>query len=156
MGIKTHYQPQGKKLKWMSSVPSSPKAMPVIYTRLHAKPTFQLSSSSNSGREEEFAFSHEQSKDSLHTFLKERTFRNLESLCHIISECKKQQGVSEDDRANDAILQRRKLRPEKANELPASGTGQNRCAVKEQLLRDRGHSQKLSQCSSFIGSPLIR
>ena len=80
MEIKTYYQPQGKKLRWMSSVPSSPKTMPVIYTKLRAKPTLQLSSSSNSGREEEFAFSHEESKDSLHTFLKRRTFRNLEKL----------------------------------------------------------------------------
>ena len=100
MGIKTHYQPQGKKLKWMSSVPSSPKAMSVAHTRLHSKPTFQLSISSNSGREEEFAFSHEESKILSTHFLREGHLGTWKSLCYIISEYKKQQGISEVSRAS--------------------------------------------------------
>lgn len=52
-------------------------------------------------------------------------------------------------------LQMRKLKPEKGNELPPSGTGQNRCAVKEQLLRSiQPEAQSVFQL--LIGSPLIR
>ncbi|EPY78225.1 hypothetical protein CB1_001111008 [Camelus ferus] len=45
-----------------ASLEGRPEAMPVIYTRLRFKPTFQLSSSSNSGKEDEFALGHEDSE----------------------------------------------------------------------------------------------
>ena len=58
------------------------EAGPVTHTGLGFRPSFQLGSSSTSGKEEELAADHRDSRFErfLHTFLKGKAFRNLEKL----------------------------------------------------------------------------
>lgn len=73
-------------------------------------------------------------------FLKGKAFRNLEKSCLAIAACEGQWGNSGASKAGDAMLQMGKLRPEKANDRPTSGTSQSRSGDKGKLLRDGTHS----------------